>query len=292
MIDVVRGGHNFQCPGARALLDETIEDRNVCAAVISNLKATGDTVIDATPGNCDEHSDLVYGTNVANNAKANIFVPIHFNNAYKSYTGAIGCEVWINPNSATAVATGTRVVNNLQALGFKNRGLKDGLNGQRLHDVRATSMTTVLVEVCFVEATEDVALYKKLGAERVGKAIAEAIKGHSISGTVAKVTVPVPATRVNNSIAQLQAELNRQGFGNLVVDGFYGTNTLAACPTTRPGAQGNITKWLQKRLALPTNLQTGFFGDTTKNAIIKYQSAMGLSADGIVGQGTWASLLK
>ena len=41
-------------------------------------------------------------------------------------------------------------------------------------------MLAMIVEVCFVEATEDVNLYKKLGADAIGKAIAEAIVNKKI----------------------------------------------------------------------------------------------------------------
>ena len=41
-------------------------------------------------------------------------------------------------------------------------------------------MPSVIVEVCFVEATEDVALYKKLGSDIIGKSIAEAISNKKI----------------------------------------------------------------------------------------------------------------
>ena len=36
-------------------------------------------------------------------------------------------------------------------------------------------MKAMIVETCFVEATEDVALYKRLGPDAVGKKIAESI---------------------------------------------------------------------------------------------------------------------
>ena len=45
-------------------------------------------------------------------------------------------------------------------------------------------MTSVIVETCFVEATEDVALYKKLGPDAIGKTIAEAIVNQKIVSTV------------------------------------------------------------------------------------------------------------
>jgi len=350
----IRGGHNFQCTGASALIDETTEDRKVKDAVIKYLKIAGEITVDATPGNCDENTDLNFGTNTANNAKADLFMPMHFNKAYNSYNGAIGSELWINPKNAQAVATGTRILNNLAALGFKNRGLKDGVNGQHLHDIKASIPTAVLVEVCFCEATEDVRIYRAVGADRVGKAIAEGILGRSIASNVINIIVTaapvvstqmyrvrkswaeggsqlgaftvltqavkdlcnknagyevynatgtqvypstivtvaniVPATRVNNSIAQLQAELNKQGFGPILIDGFYGPITLKACPLVKAGAVGEITRWIQKRLAL--KLQDGKFGGGTKTAVTNYQRALRLSADGIVGENTWDALLK
>jgi len=297
-IQAVRGGHNFQCPGASAILDETTEDRKVCASVISNFKSAGETVVDCTPGRCSEDVDLDYGTNKANNSKANTYVPIHFNKAYDKYIGRIGCEVWLNPNNASSVAKGTRVCNNLAALGFKNRGLKDGVNVEHLHDIKQSNMDAVLVEVCFVEATEDVVLYKKLGPGAIGNAIVEGILGRNIAGNATVVSTPsrgikvgeVPATRVNNSIAQLQTELNKQGFGPIAVDGFYGVKTLGACPTIKYGANGKITEWLQKRLTL--KLQDGIFGTGTKTAVMNYQRAVKLYADGIVGPKTWDALLK
>jgi N-acetylmuramoyl-L-alanine amidase len=283
-IDVLRAGHNYQSPGASGRISETLEARNVCAPAIKYLRTAGDTVIDGTPGNCSVGTDLRFGTDKANNYNADIFVPIHFNNAYEFFNGAIGSEVWVNPKNPLSVAIGTRVVNNLAALGFKNRGLKDG---SHLHDVRVPKASTILAEVCFVEATEDIRIYKKVGADAVGKAIAEGILGHTISTT--STVVIVPATRVNNSIAQLQAELNKQG-ARLLVDGFYGPKTLAACPLLKFGASGNITKWLQKRLAL--SLQDGLFGNGTNIAVRNYQTALRLVSDGIVGQGTWNALLK
>lgn len=359
MKDVIRGGHNNLSKGASAVnvggLDETKETHLVCPLTINHLKKAGHTVIDGTPGDCNQNADLKYGTDKANNNHADLFVPIHFNKAYDSYKGAIGSEIWLNPKNAEAVIIATRILNNLAALGFKNRGLKDGMNEHHLHDIRSCNGTAILPEVCFCEATEDIRIYRKVGADAVAKAIADGITGiksvtktstkpvavvstqtyrvrkswadggsqlgafqtlsaevkalcdknagyevynaigvqvYPIS-TVVKATV-VPVTRVNNSIAQLQAELNKQGFGSLVIDGFYGPATLKALPTLRIGSNGNITKWLQKRLAMSTDDQVGTFGPKTLTAVVAYQrsTGLGLTADGIVGEGTWAALLR
>jgi N-acetylmuramoyl-L-alanine amidase len=302
MIVAIRGGHNFQSIGARALLDETTEGRKVKDAVIKYLKMAGEITVDATSGNCTQSVDLKFGTDTANKANAVLYGPIHFNKAYDSYVGAIGSEIWINPKNIKSVEVGTRILNNLAALGFKNRGLKDGMIQNRLHDIRSSNMATVLIETCFVEATEDVRIYREVGADRVGKAIAEGILGHTINEpVVAKVEIklfaapvvpkvtPVPETRVNNSIAQLQTELNKQG-AKLLIDGFYGPKTLAACPVLKFGDKGNVIKWLQKRLAL--KLQDGIFGNDTKAAVKNYQTALKLTSDGAVGGKTWDALLR
>ncbi|APC41515.1 N-acetylmuramoyl-L-alanine amidase [Clostridium estertheticum] len=187
--DAIRGGHNFQAIGASALIDETTEDRKVKDAVIKYLRLGGDTVLDVTPGNCDVSSDLSYGVDAANKALVNLFASIHFNKAYDSYVGAIGSEIWLNPNNAQAVKIANRILANLHCLGFINRGLKDGVNDEHLYDVKQPTMTSMIVEVCFVEADEDVKLYKKLGADIIGKAIAEGILGKTIASTVIPPTI-------------------------------------------------------------------------------------------------------
>lgn len=70
-----------------------------------------------------------------------------------------------------------RVVNGLGSLGFKNRGQKIRTN---LYELKHTNMQSMIVEICFVEATEDVELYKKLGTDTIGKAIAEAISNKKV----------------------------------------------------------------------------------------------------------------
>ena len=205
---VIRGGHNFRCTGASALIDETIEDRKVKDSIIKYLKLAGETVIDATPGNCTENDDLNYGTNMSDKNNADYFIPIHFNKAYTSYKGAIGSEVWLNPDNKNSVAVGTRVLSKLYSLGFKNRGCKDGVNGEHLHDVKVPKASSILIEVCFCEATEDVALYKKLGVDAIGKAIAEGIVGHSINivvPVVAPVIKPVEVPIVPEKLYKIQA---------------------------------------------------------------------------------------
>ena len=171
----VRGGHCPKVPGARAMLDELAEDRLVKNALVKRLMQIGYEVLDVTPPDSTSTSsaDLAYGVNKANEWGADLFVSIHFNKAYDSYNGALGSEVCVYSNYDIA----QRVVNSLESLGFKNRGQKIRTG---LYELRNTNMKAMIVETCFIEATEDVALYKKLGSDTVGKVIAEAIANKKV----------------------------------------------------------------------------------------------------------------
>ncbi len=176
----VRGGHNNSVTGTSQLLNEVKEDRKVKDAVIKYLKELDYQVLDVTsPDSCNtQGKDLAYGVNKATDFGAELFISIHFNNAYKTYDGALGTETIIYPNSKTAYPYAKRINDNLVKLGFKNRGVKNDSRG--LYELNHTKCPACIIEVCFVEATTDVKLYKQLGVDKVAKAIAEGIVGHSI----------------------------------------------------------------------------------------------------------------
>ena len=174
----VRGGHCPKVPGARGILDELTENRLVKNSVIKYLRQLGHEVLDVTPpdSTSTSNSDLAYGVNEANNWGADLFASIHFNKAYDSYNGALGTEVCIYSEYEIA----KRVVNAIASLGFKNRGQKIRVD---LYELRRTAMKSMIVEVCFVEATKDVELYNKLGPDKIGKTIAEAVANKSTNGS-------------------------------------------------------------------------------------------------------------
>ena len=268
----VRGGHVPKVTGARGLIVELTEDRKVKDSVINYLRQLGCNVLDVTPPDNTStlNGDLSYGVNKANNWGADLFVSIHFNKAYDIYNGCLGSEVCIYSKFDIA----QRVVNELSKLGFKNRGQKVRNN---LYELNHTKMKAMIIEVCFVEATEDVALYKKLGHDLIGKTIAQAIANKNIS-------IPTTKPVVNNTvnwIKRLQEECNKQGFSSY--------------PTLKKGARGNITKLLQEKLVslgYNTNGVDGIFGAGTEKAVISFQKNNGLVVDGIVGKNTWRKLLK
>lgn len=185
----VRGGHNFQAKGTSGIIDETTEDRKVKDAAIKYLRDLGYEVLDVTPGNCNVNTDLAYGVNKANEWEADLFISIHFNNAYSSYNGALGTEVCVYNKFDEA----QRVVDGIASLGFKNRGQK--VEGNRLYELRNTDMKAMIVEVCFVEATKDVELYGKLGSDTIGKKIAESIANKKVTNSTPQKPISTPSNQ-------------------------------------------------------------------------------------------------
>ena len=273
----IRGGHVPKFTGASKFIDELTEDRKVKDSVIKYLKQLGCDVLDVTPPDNTStlNGDLSYGVNKANNWRADLFISIHFNKAYDIYNGCLGSEVCVYSNFDIA----QRVVNELAKLGFKNRGQKVRNN---LYELNHTKMKAMIIEVCFVEATEDVALYKKLGHDLIGKTIALAVTNKKISATVETTKNNKPIINNNdNWVKRLQEECNKQGFNSY--------------PTLKKGAKGNITKLVQEKLVslgYNTNGVDGIFGTGTEKAVISFQKSNGLVADGIVGKNTWRKLLK
>lgn len=171
----VRGGHSPNIPGAKALIDELKEDRLVKNSIIKYLKQMGVDVLDVTPPDSTSSSslDLNYGVSKANEWEADLFISIHFNNAYSSYNGELGSEICVYSENNVA----ERVLHGLASLGFKNRGQKVRTG---LYELKHTNMQSMIIEICFVEATEDVNLYKKIGSDIIGKTIAESITNKKI----------------------------------------------------------------------------------------------------------------
>ena len=177
----LKAGHGVTISrGASGIIDEVDENRKVKNVVLKYLRQLGHSVTDVTQDNLDANAELVDGVNRANSGNADLFVSVHFNKAFNTYEGALGTECWVyskSDNITLDEQVATRVVNALGGLGFKNRGVKESTE---YYELKNCAMASVIVEVCFVEATEDVALYKKTGVEEIGRRIAYAIANESL----------------------------------------------------------------------------------------------------------------
>ena len=218
----VRGGHCPKVTGASALINELTEDRKVKDAVIKYLKELGHSILDVSPPDTTNTSsaDLAHGVNKANEWGADLFVSIHFNNAYSSYNGALGSEVCVYSNFDIA----QRVVDGLGSLGFKNRGQKARTG---LYELKNTKMKSMIIEVCFVEATEDVSLYKRLGHDTIGKTIAESIANKKVTVNTSSTSTGETYYRCiagsfkdKTNAEKRKSELEAKGFTGVFLEAF------------------------------------------------------------------------
>lgn len=163
-----RRGHNFQSVGSMGYIDEVTEAEKVKNEVKRLLNIYYKKNIDVSPSNMTSSNDLAYGVTKANTNKANLFFSIHFN-ASKKTDNPVGCEVWTYNK---VLPQAKRVCDNLERLGFKNRGVK---HSKTLYELRKTNMKAMIIEVCFVDSKADVDNYINVGYKKVAKAIVEGI---------------------------------------------------------------------------------------------------------------------
>jgi hypothetical protein len=132
----------------------------------------GFAVVDCTP--YDQKFQSVSGSlgfrcKVANSSGSVFHLCIHFNKC----TGGHGVEAYAT--SATGRQYAQQLCDAVAALGFTNRGVKDGSD---LFVVKYTNMACVLLEVCFVDSLDDMNRYNE---DAVAAAIVKALTGQTPS---------------------------------------------------------------------------------------------------------------
>ncbi|ACO85132.1 N-acetylmuramoyl-L-alanine amidase [Clostridium botulinum] len=159
--------------GAVGIKAESNLTREVGTKVISKLQALGHTVIKCYKDSCSGLNDsLSYRTNAANNNNVDLYVSIHFN----CFNGsAYGTEVFTYGGKELLEAR--RVLNNICALGYTNRGLKDGSS---LYVLKHTKAKAMLIECCFCDNAGDMNRYN---AENMANAIVKGLVGKTTSNS-------------------------------------------------------------------------------------------------------------
>ncbi len=162
---VVNAGHTKMGVGTGAIgiLTESVETRKIAYELMGQLADTKHEVI---PAVFDKSaSNLKMAVETSNENVADLFVSIHLNAG-----GGHGTEVytWKGKQSDRAL----KVCKNLSALGFANRGVKDGSS---LYVIKNTKCEAMLIEVCFVGSEIDVSLLETHGYGKIAKAIKDAI---------------------------------------------------------------------------------------------------------------------
>lgn len=288
----INDGHTLNGPGSGAvgIINESEHTRLVGEAIRKKLNERGHNAINCTIDKANSTLDsLSFIVNQANRQDLDWFVAIHFNAG-----GGRGVEVYTYKGKQFTDAL--EVCSNISALGFVNRGVKDGTG---LYVVGKTVSRAMLIECCFVD-TEDANTYLSLGYEAIAEAIVNAlVDAASIAPPLKPIPVPPPSQSI---YAELQIALNnterRDEDGNtLKIDGIAGPKTLSACPLIVSRSIGEVERVLQKLLII-NNFNCGDkgadgdFWDKSASAARRYQAMNNLDVDGKVGQNTWRKLLE
>ena len=278
-------GHGVgQDRGANGLIAEETIINSVGSLVINKLKALGNEVIEVRPSSANSvGNSLSQRVNKANTNNCDLFVSIHANAG-----GGKGTEVFTY--NAKEVSQARNVLNNIVALGFNNRGIKDGKN---LYVVRHSNMTAMLIEICFVDTKNDVDLYNSLGVEKIADAIVKGLVGQTTTANATQ-TVQASQPQVNGysaTVRDFQRQYNETYGNELVVDGIWGANTENALHKVllKVGSKNSLVSFVQCRVGASIDCD---FGNNTRQKVIEYQRSHGLIDDGVVGYHTIRCILN
>ena len=186
----IHGGHNpsgkIAC-GASDLLDESKEDRKITKAIIKYLKKAGAKTYDCTVSNGTSQTDVLKKICAkCNQHSVTLDGSVHLNsgrNDHKADGKLGGFEVWATTFTGVKKEVAQRAVAKMKELGFTPHG-DPYKTTSNLYYLNHTKAKALLFEICFVDDKDDYLLYKTVGPDAIGKALAEAIVGHDIKTSV------------------------------------------------------------------------------------------------------------
>lgn len=174
----IHSGHNPDgkpACGAVGLIKESTENRKVKDLVLQKLKSFGHTVYDCTVDNGVSANDVLNKiVRKCNSHIVDLDISIHFNSGANDKNGngkSTGTEVFVYSPTSKAKSYAQNIVDSISSLGFKNRGVKFS---NSLYFLKNTKSPAILIECCFVDDKDDVALYN---AEKMAQAIVRGIVG-------------------------------------------------------------------------------------------------------------------
>lgn len=167
-------GHWKPGTGAVGLIDEVTEARRVVERILGKLREMGLRVHQVQDNASKSQAEnLRYLINAHNKTARMLDVSVHFNAVSGTHTRAIGTEVlYKNAAVQPLAARLSKAIAN--AAGFPDRGAK---KRNDLAFLNGTEEAAVLIEVCFVNSTVDVARYKQ-HFETICGAISAALAQH------------------------------------------------------------------------------------------------------------------
>lgn len=230
MIINIHAGHNpdgkVAC-GAVGFIKESTESRNVKNEVIRLLKILGHTVYDCTCDNGTSQNDVLEKiVSKCNAHDVDLDISIHFNAGASDSKGngvTTGTEVFIYNASSKAKPYAQNVARIISSLGYRLRddSVKDDVkNASYLYVLKNTKAPAMLIECCFVDDKDDVALYDY---KTMAEAIVFGITGQRYKEPVAEeealYRVQVGAYSVKDNADRMQKALKEAGFEAIIVKG-------------------------------------------------------------------------
>lgn len=232
----VHAGHNpdgkVAC-GAIGLIKESTENRNVKNEVVRLLRELGHTVYDCTVDNGTSKNDVLKKiVSKCNAHSVDLDVSIHFNAGASDKKGngiTTGTEVFIYNSNSKAKQYAQGVARSIAELGFKLRddNVKDDVkNASYLYVLKNTNSPAMLIECCFVDDKDDVALYNY---KTMAEAIVKGITGQSVTTSAPTSTttttqkgtlyrVQVGAFSKEENAKALQKKLKASGYDAIIVN--------------------------------------------------------------------------
>lgn len=231
----IHAGHNpdgMTACGAIGYIKESTEARAVKERILQKLTAMGHEVYDCTCNNGSNQNDVLRKIVAACNAhEVDLDISIHFNAGGNrdSDGNTTGTEVYVYSTDSKAASYAQEVVDNIAALGLSKRGVEENPN---LYVLRHTKSPAMLIECCFVDDPDDVALYN---ADRMADAIVAGITGQSIETTAdAAKLAAMSQTEFVDWIGQLASEdMKTSGIlasvtaAQAILESAYGKSELA-----------------------------------------------------------------
>ena len=252
--------------------------REVGSLVIKKLRQLGHEVINCTVDTCGSVTDsLSSRVNTANNNRAEIFICIHFNCG-----GGHGTEVFTYNGQELPQAR--NVLNNICSLGYTNRGIKSA----NLYVINHTNMPAMLIECSFIDSQDDMNRYN---ANDLADAIVKGVVGQTVSVSQPAINNVVHSLGYSATVRDFQIQFNEAYNQRIYVDGLWGQQVEAALHQIllRNGSQNSLVGFVQCRVGTDVDY---IYGNNTEEAVRRYQSAHGLTADGIVGFNTMKCILN
>lgn len=209
MVINVHAGHNpdgkVAC-GAVGYIKESTEARRVKDEVIRMLREMGHTVYDCTVDDGTSASDVLKKIVAkCNDHEVNLDVSIHFNAAgnLPEDGKTTGTEVLLYSGYSKAGDYAVAVSEAIEALGFKNRGIKFRSD---LYFLKKTNAPAMLIECCFVNDKDDTKNYDHY---KMAKAIVKGITGTSFEEEEGEKVIETPTNEKMYQIAMSRSDAEK-----------------------------------------------------------------------------------